>query len=116
MLYLADDAKDLERAYEKMTGISRLIYENAPNFDAGGLILYVVVLLLSAFVYKLGFARKIKWWQNVIVYLSLALGCLILMFLAIYLPVVEGLLVTAAILILYKIRRLRDDKAAPIQE
>ncbi|HEY9581895.1 MAG TPA: YlaH-like family protein, partial [Savagea sp.] len=60
-----EDAKDLERAYERMTGISRLIYENAPDIDTGGMILFVLVLLLSAFVYKLGFARKIKWWQNI---------------------------------------------------
>ncbi len=110
-----EDAKDLERAYERMTGISRLIYENAPDIDTGGMILFVLVLLLSAFVYKLGFARKIKWWQNIIVYVSLALGCLILTFLAIYLPVVEGLLVAAAILILYRVRRMADDRREAAQ-
>ena len=110
-----EDAKDIERAYERMTGISRLIYENAPDIDTGGMILFVLVLLLSAFVYKLGFARKIKWWQNIIVYVSLALGCLILTFLAIYLPVVEGLLVAAAILILYRARRMADDRREAAQ-
>ncbi|HEY4567405.1 MAG TPA: YlaH-like family protein [Savagea sp.] len=97
-------------ALDRMTGVSQLIYAQASDLNTGGLILFAVVLLLSAFVYKLGFAQKIKWWQNIIVYVSLAIGCLILTFLAIYLPVVEGLLVASGILIIYRIRRIADDR------
>ena len=60
-------------------------------------------------VYKLGFAKKLRVGQNLVIYIFLLLGCLMLTFLAFFLPVVEALLVAALILIIYKIR-LRIEK------
>ncbi|MDN4608983.1 YlaH-like family protein [Sporosarcina highlanderae] len=95
---------------ESMSGISRFIYEIMPSFTSAGYVLLALVFLLSALVYKLGFARKIKPWQNLVIYAFLFLGCLILTFLAFFLPIAEGLIVAALILIIYRIRRMNEHK------
>ncbi|QGM32609.1 hypothetical protein GI482_10880 [Bacillus sp. N3536] len=87
-----------------MSSIARFIYETMPSFTVAGYILFIVIFLLSVLVYKLGFAKKLKLKQNVVIYIFLLLGCLMLTFLAFFLPVVEALLVAALILIIYKIR------------
>ncbi|GMB08603.1 YlaH-like protein [Thermolongibacillus altinsuensis] len=66
--------------------------------------LYITVLILSAIVYRLGFAKKLPLLKNVIIYVLLALGCTILTFFAVFLPVAEGLFVAAIVLIVYKLR------------
>ncbi|MBM7692416.1 hypothetical protein JOC77_001846 [Peribacillus deserti] len=71
---------------------------------AGTNVLYLALVILSILVYNLGFARKLSFLKNVVIYISLALGCLVLTILAIQLPVVESLLVAAFILGIYKIR------------
>lgn len=80
-----------------------------PNFDIAGYVLFLTIFLLSVLVYKLGFAKKLRVGQNIVIYVFLFLGCLMLTFLAFFLPVVEGLIVAALILIIYKIR-LRLEK------
>ncbi|WP_330583380.1 YlaH-like family protein [Sporosarcina obsidiansis] len=102
--------EDSEMVYNRMSGISRFIYEVAPNFDAAGYILLALIFIMSAIVYKLGFAKKINFWQNVVIYVFLFIGCLVLTFLAFFLPIVEGLIVAAAILIIYRVRRLNEHK------
>ena len=92
-----------------MSSISRFIYETIPSYDVAGYVLLLIIFLLSVLVYKLGFAKKLVFKQNVVIYLFLFLGCLVLTFLAFFLPVVEGLVVAALILIIYKIR-LRLEK------
>jgi len=87
--------------YESMYPIARMLYETLPNFKVAGYALYLVIFLLSVVVYKLGFAKKLKMSQNLIIYTFLLLGCLMLTFLAFFLPVVEGLIIAAVILILY---------------
>ena len=87
-----------------MSSIARYIYEVMPNFDVAGYVLFFIVFLLSVIVYKLGFAKKLKFSQNAVIYTFLVLGCLMLTFLAFFLPVVEGLIVAALILIIYKTR------------
>ncbi|WP_342600525.1 YlaH-like family protein [Psychrobacillus sp. FSL H8-0483] len=94
---------------DRMSSISRFIYETMPSFDIAGYVLFLVIFLLSLLVYKLGFAKKLHFKQNLVIYLFLLLGCLMLTFLAFFLPVVEGLIVAALILIVYKIR-LRLEK------
>lgn len=96
-------------AIAAMSPIARMIYELTSS-SATGILLFVVVFILSAIVFKLGFARKIKLWQNIIVYSFLFIGCIVLTFFAIYLPIVEGLLVAALILIVYRLRRLNEHK------
>ena len=104
--------------YERMAGITRYVYENFAtvsdtgivDFKIAGYITFVIVFLLSAIVYKLGFAKPLKLWQNLVIYIFLFLGCIILTFFSFFLPMVEGLLVAALILIIYKSRMWRDKR------
>lgn len=101
---------------EAMSPVTRMIYELTAS-SVTGIFLFAVVFILSAIVFKLGFARKIKFWQNVVVYVFLFFGCIILTFFAIFLPIVEGLIVAALILIIYRVRRMneyKDQKEDPI--
>ncbi|WP_419961503.1 YlaH-like family protein [Psychrobacillus sp. BM2] len=95
--------------FGRMSSISRYIYEVMPTYDIAGYVLFLLIFLLSVLVYKLGFAKKLRFSQNIVIYVFLLLGCLMLTFLAFFLPVVEGLIVAALILIIYKIR-LRLEK------
>jgi hypothetical protein len=70
---------------------------------------FISILLLNIIVYKLGFAKKLPFLKNVVIYTSLFIGCFVLLFLSYRLPIVEGLMVAASILIIYKIR-LRQSK------
>ncbi|MGN7386946.1 YlaH-like family protein [Sporosarcina sp. SAFN-015] len=98
-----------EDTIEAMSPVVRMIYETTSS-SVTGILLFVVVFILSAIVYKLGFARKIKFWQNIVVYSFLFFGCIILTFFAIFLPIVEGLTVAALILIIYRVRRMNEHK------
>ena len=97
------------QAIERMSPVARMIYELTSS-SATGILLFAVVFILSTIVFKLGFARKIRFWQNLVVYLFLFFGCIILTFFAIYLPIVEGLIVAALILIIYRVRRMNEYK------
>ncbi|WP_422123639.1 YlaH-like family protein [Planococcus sp. X10-3] len=101
---------DQSFVYENMYPVARLLYQNMPNFDIAGYALFAVILLLSAMVYKLGFAKKLPLGKNIVIGLFLAVGGLGLTFLAFFLPVVEGLVIAALILILYKIRLWREKR------
>ncbi|MBO1510570.1 YlaH-like family protein [Metabacillus sp. BG109] len=72
--------------------------------------LYITILLLSILVFKLGFAKKLPILKSAVIYLFLALGCTVLTFLGIFLPVAEGLVVASLILIIYKIRLYQSKK------
>jgi len=74
------------------------------NPDLGMWMLYLTILLLSIAVYKMGFAKKLPIGKSILIYLFLGLGCTFLSFLGIFLPIAEGLVVAALILIIYKIR------------
>ncbi|WP_033541655.1 YlaH-like family protein [Planococcus sp. CAU13] len=95
--------------YESMYPVARVLYQNLP-LEAAGYALFAIILLLSAFVYKLGFAKKLPLGKNIVIGLFLAAGGLGLTFLAFFLPVVEGLVIAALILILYKIRLWREKR------
>ncbi|WP_255452217.1 YlaH-like protein [Sporosarcina sp. ANT_H38] len=96
--------------FGKMSGIARFIYEVMPSYTAAGYVLFALVFLMSAIVYKLGFARKLKPLQTLVIYTFLFIGCLILTFLGFFLPIVEGLIVAALILIIYRVRRMNEYK------
>lgn len=98
--------------YDNMYPIARFLYEVLPSYNMAGYALYLVIFLLSALVYKLGFAKKLKMSQNIVIYLFLLIGCLMLTFLAFFLPVVEGLIIAAMILVLYKIRLHNEKKSS----
>ena len=96
--------------YDNMYPVARVLYQNLPSFEIAGYALFAVIFLLSAFVYKLGFAKKLSVGKNAVIALFLAAGGLGLTFLAFFLPVVEGLVIAALILILYKIRLWREKR------
>lgn len=85
------------------------LYKVDENPAVGMWMLYLTIIVLSIIVYKLGFAKKLPLAKSLIIYLFLILGCTILTFLGVFLPVAEGLVVAALILIIYKVR-LRQEK------
>ncbi|MCQ6275122.1 YlaH-like family protein [Bacillus sp. V3B] len=87
------------------------LYRVDENSDLGMWLLYITILLLSILVFKLGFAQKLPLLKSVIIYLFLIFGCAFLSFLGIFLPITEGLVVAALILIIYKIRLHRYKNA-----
>lgn len=113
-----DSVADTQFVFDRMSGISRFIYKTFAtttsngelDYKMAGFILLAVVFLMSALVFKLGFARKLKLVQTILIYTFLFLGCLILTFLAFFLPIVEGLIVAALILIIYRVRRMFEYK------
>ncbi|MFD2443372.1 YlaH-like family protein [Bacillus sp. CGMCC 1.16607] len=73
-------------------------------------LLYITTIVLSIIVFKLGFAKKLPLAKTIIIYIFLILGCTILTFLGVFLPVAEGLVVASIILIIYKIRLKQQKK------
>lgn len=96
--------EEQEFVFGRMSALARFIYEQTPNFDVAGYVLFFIIFALSVLVYKLGFAKRLRLGQNIVIYLFLFIGCLVLTFLAFFLPIVEGLIVAALILIIYKVR------------
>ena len=103
----------------RMSGIARYLYEalgtvnestGAVDYDVAGYVLLVVIYALCALVFKLGFAKPLSLWQNIIIYFMLFLGCIMLTFFAFFLPIVEGLIVASLILIIYKSRMWREKR------
>jgi hypothetical protein len=85
------------------------LYRVEENPTLGMWLLYITIIALSVLVYKLGFAKKLPLLKSAVIYFFLAAGSTILTFLGIFLPVAEGLVVAALILIIYKVR-LRNHK------
>lgn len=115
----ATAADEMTDVYERMSGITRYVYEQFGNFNTltgemdytvAGYITFFLVFILSAIVFKLGFARELPLLKNIIIYTFLFLGCILLTFFAFFLPMVEGLMVAALILIVYKSRMWRDKR------
>lgn len=77
---------------------------------AGMWLLYGTIFVLAVIVFKLGFAKRLPVLKSAVVYVFLALGCTVLTFLGVFLPVTEGLVVAALILIIYKIRLYQSKK------
>ena len=98
------------RVYDRMSGITRYIYENMPSYEIAGYVVFILVFILSAIVFKLGFARELPLLKNIVIYTFLFLGCLMLTFFAFFLPMIEGLMVAALILIVYKSRMWREKR------
>jgi hypothetical protein len=95
--------------FERLTFFASL-YKVDANPEKGMWLLYITIFLLAAIVYRLGFAKKLPLLKNVIIYVLLALGCTILTFFAVFLPIAEGLVVAALVLIIYKIRLYQSKK------
>jgi YlaH-like protein len=92
---------------ERMSFFAKL-YGVGGESDAHMWYLYLTIIALSILVYNLGFAKKLPLGKNIIVYILLALGCTVLTFFAVFLPVAEGLVVAALVLGIYKFRLHRS--------
>ena len=88
---------------ERLSFFAKL-YRVDENPDLGMWLLFLTIFALSVLVYKLGFALKLPILKSVVIYLFLFFGTSVLTFLGAFLPVAEGLVVAAIILIVYKIR------------
>lgn len=110
ILASASTARETDFVFNRMSAVTRYVYEQAPTNEVAGYIIFFLVFILSAIVYKLGFAKKLSLAKNIIIYILLFLGCILLTFFALFLPMIEGLIVAAIVLILYKIRLWREKK------
>ncbi|AGX03700.1 MULTISPECIES: YlaH-like family protein [Bacillaceae] len=86
------------------------LYKVDENPELGMWMLYITIILLCVVVFKLGFAKKLPLAKSAVIYLFLILGCTVLTFLGVFLPIGEGLVVAALILIIYKIRLHQQKK------
>ncbi|MBA4537922.1 YlaH-like family protein [Bacillus aquiflavi] len=100
---------------ERLTFFASL-YRIDQNPVLGMWLLYITIIILTIIVYKLGFAKKLPIGKSVIIYILLILGCTILTFFGVFLPVAEGLVVAALILIIYKIRLRQQKKAGSTEQ
>lgn len=110
VLLVTVSTNESDYVFNRMSGITRYLYENLPSYEIAGYATFVLVFLMSAIVYKLGFAKKLSFGRNVIIYTFLFIGCMVLTFLALFLPMIEGLIVAALILIIYKSRLWREKR------
>lgn len=106
--------EEQEFVFGRLSSITRFIYDVMPNFTIAGYVLFLLIFALSVLVYKLGFAKKLRLGQNIVIYLFLFIGCLVLTFLGFFLPIVEGLIVAALILIIYKIRMRLEKRGSTV--
>ena len=68
-------------------------------------IAYVVILLLTGIVYKVAFARKLPLLKQLIIYVALALGCVMLLFFHFMgLPIVPALAATVVLIVVARLR------------
>jgi len=91
-----------------------MLFRVDENPQTGMWLLYGTILVLAIIVFKLGFARRLPILKALVIYLFLIFGCTFLTFLGIFLPVAEGLVVAAVILIIYKIRLHRAKKEGTV--
>ena len=110
VLLASVSSSENEYVFNRMSGITSYLYQNLPNYDMAGYVTFILVFLMSAIVYKLGFAKKLTLGRNIVIYAFLFFGCIILTFLALFLPMIEGLIVAALILIVYKSRLWREKR------
>lgn len=73
--------------------------------ETGMWLLYIIITILSILAYKMGFALKLPILKSLLIYLFLILGATILTFLAVFLPIVEALILTVAVLTIYHVRK-----------
>jgi hypothetical protein len=80
------------------------LYRVDENPEAGMWYLYLTVFGLCILVYQLGFAKKLPLLKNVVIYVIMALGCTLLSFFAVFLPMGEALVIASLVLGIYRIR------------
>lgn len=110
-----------ERVVNQMDITGRLtffasLFRIDENTEVGMWMLYMTIVVLAITVYKLGFAKKLPLGKSVIIYLVLILGCTLLTFLGVFLPIAEGLFVAVLVLAIYKIRLHNERRSEPNKE
>jgi hypothetical protein len=90
----------------------RFFIELTNDIQTGVILQYIFIVILSVIVYRLGFAKKLPLGKNIVIYFSLCIGCLMLLFFSYALPIAEGLGVAAVLLIIYKFRLHQSKKQA----
>ncbi|HBZ10305.1 MAG TPA: hypothetical protein DEO65_10570 [Bacillus bacterium] len=100
-----------QAAIDRFSPFFKFYYLQTQNAKTANWILFLTILALCILVYKLGFAKKLPLLKSAIIYIFLFIGCTLLTFLGIFLPIAEGLVVAALILIIYKIRLNREKKS-----
>ncbi|HLU23391.1 MAG TPA: YlaH-like family protein [Bacillaceae bacterium] len=103
-----------QKAIDSFSPTLRFYYLLTDSPSISNWLLWITITALTIVVYKLGFAKKLPLLKSAIIYTFLIAGCLFLTFLAIFLPITEGLMVAALILIIYKIRLHRERKSGAI--
>ncbi|HLO11384.1 MULTISPECIES: YlaH-like family protein [Bacillaceae] len=88
----------------------RFFIELTNDVETGVLLQYVFIVILSVIVYRLGFAKKLPLLKNIVIYISLCVGCVFMLFFSYALPIAEGLGAAALLLIIYKIRLHQSKK------
>jgi hypothetical protein len=82
----------------------RFFIELTNDIHTGVILQYIFIVILCVIVYRLGFAKKLPLGKNIVIYFSLCVGCVIMLFFSYALPIAEGLGVAALLLVIYKIR------------
>ncbi len=80
------------------------LYRVDENPQAGMWYLYLTIFGLCIVVYQLGFAKKLPLLKNIVIYAIMALGCTILCFMGVFLPMAEGLIIAVLVLAIYRLR------------
>lgn len=111
MHYMLGLAKDVSTNPSERLSFLAKLFQVDQHPQSGMWMMFVAIFILSAIVYNLGFARKLKLWQNVIIYIMLFIGCIMLTFLCVFLPIGESLIIAALVLGIYRYRLHRDRTA-----
>lgn len=99
---------------DKFSPFLKFYYQTTQNAVAANWLLYITIIALCIVVYKLGFAKKLPLLKSAIIYFFMILGCTVLTFLGIFLPIAEGLVIAALILGVYRIRLRNERKSGTI--
>src|SRR5690606_15157329 len=113
-LFVLGLSKADQHAIDNFSPTLKFYYQLTNNPEISNWLLFITISALAILVYKLGFAKKLPILKSLVIYLFLLGGCLFFTFLAIFLPIAEGLMVAALILIVYKIRLNREKKSGNI--
>jgi len=114
LLFAIGMTKADQAAIDQFSPFLKFYYQMTQDAKAANWLLYLTIIGLCILVYKLGFAKKLPILKSAIIYIFLIVGCTFLTFLAIFLPIAEGLVVAALILIIYKIRLNKERKSGTI--
>ncbi|MFD1705750.1 YlaH-like family protein [Siminovitchia sediminis] len=103
-----------QAAIDRFSPFLKFYYQQTQSAETANWLMFFTIFGLCILVYKLGFAKKLPLLKSAIIYIFMFVGCTMLTFLAIFLPIAEGLVIAALILIIYKIRLNKEKKAGNI--